>query len=414
MKTLFVHIGTPKTGTSMLQHFFSSNKKTLAELGIYYPEWTDWEHWGGKESTEGNFGWMVRKDMGQEQAIERIRLALEKKQSKILLSSECIWTEIPDKGELIKLLKKAGPDVEIKVIVYLRKQVDYFESQYRECVRTVLMQESLAEVCDFENPILWMVKNTLYYDKQLEEMANIIGRENVIVRLYEKGQLKNQNIIDDFLGILGLGDKTSFLIPEKNYNPPLSNSALELKRCMNTSARASQKEMNDSFYEILMQDGVEISENGECAHFKSMLSGQQRHEFMERFKDSNRFVACWYLHRKDGRLFLEDGGQEYEAATVTEDEVLKQAIRVFTSAFLKNQADHSVLEANIEKLQTDIYPLLEGRQKHLEQKLECMQEKLIQWETIIDANQQEIKAMKNSTCWKITAPFRWCRDLIRR
>ena len=35
MKTLYLHIGTPKTGTSALQYFCAGNRKILEEKGIY-------------------------------------------------------------------------------------------------------------------------------------------------------------------------------------------------------------------------------------------------------------------------------------------------------------------------------------------------------------------------------------------
>ena len=37
MKTLHVHIGTPKTATTAIQHFCKENAKILAEKGFCYP-----------------------------------------------------------------------------------------------------------------------------------------------------------------------------------------------------------------------------------------------------------------------------------------------------------------------------------------------------------------------------------------
>ena len=37
MKTLYLHIGTPKTGTTSIQHFCKHNEKVLAGKGICYP-----------------------------------------------------------------------------------------------------------------------------------------------------------------------------------------------------------------------------------------------------------------------------------------------------------------------------------------------------------------------------------------
>ena len=37
MKTLILHIGTPKTGTTSIQNFCGLNRERLDELGIHYP-----------------------------------------------------------------------------------------------------------------------------------------------------------------------------------------------------------------------------------------------------------------------------------------------------------------------------------------------------------------------------------------
>ena len=36
MKTIYLHIGTPKTGTTHLQYFFAHNKAALLDDGLYY------------------------------------------------------------------------------------------------------------------------------------------------------------------------------------------------------------------------------------------------------------------------------------------------------------------------------------------------------------------------------------------
>jgi len=38
MRTLWFHIGTPKTGTSALQLFFNMNREKLLALGVTYPD----------------------------------------------------------------------------------------------------------------------------------------------------------------------------------------------------------------------------------------------------------------------------------------------------------------------------------------------------------------------------------------
>ena len=37
MSTVYIHVGTPKTGTSAIQVFFTKNRKLLKEKGVCYP-----------------------------------------------------------------------------------------------------------------------------------------------------------------------------------------------------------------------------------------------------------------------------------------------------------------------------------------------------------------------------------------
>ena len=254
MKTLYIHIGTPKTGSSTLQHFFENNRETLLQKGVYYPADISHERYGGYESTDGNFAWVTRLHPDMEEVRKKVQ-GMFRISEKVLLSTENIWLEIYDKESFFAGIRSIADDLEVKVIVYLRKQIDYLESQYREWVRLILLKESVHQVCDFNNTVLKVVKDSLDYYAVLEKIAQAVGRENIIVRPYENGQFQNQNIVDDFMGILGLHTDQSFALSEKNFNPPISNPALELKRQMNASAKAEQKIMNGCFYDILMQDG---------------------------------------------------------------------------------------------------------------------------------------------------------------
>lgn len=37
MKTLYIHIGCPKTATTSIQYFCNENKENLAKHGVYFP-----------------------------------------------------------------------------------------------------------------------------------------------------------------------------------------------------------------------------------------------------------------------------------------------------------------------------------------------------------------------------------------
>ncbi|MCI8307295.1 MAG: hypothetical protein HFH14_04525 [Lachnospiraceae bacterium] len=352
MKKLYLHIGTPKTGTSTLQHFFSNNREVLENKGIYYPLWPEYDSLldGGKESTFGNFGWIERVAMDDEHKKEIIEDIFEKYDN-VLLSTECIWIETKDKSAFLRWLKDIC-DIDIRVIVYLRRQDDYLEAQYREYVRVLQFTDSIHEVFDCNSASLGEVKETLNYLSILNDMADVIGKNNIIIRPYEKGQFRNNSIIDDFLYLLGLTPDKAYKMPEKNYNPSMSNDALELKRRMNKSGIATIKELNDCFYETLMIDGIESAISNSPVHFKSMLSAEERSDFMKQFEKSNEQIAREYLGREDGKLFYQNYNACDNAANdVFVEHILDETIKIFTSTFLKMNNRIIQLEDKINELQ---------------------------------------------------------------
>lgn len=404
---IYIHIGTPKTGTTTLQEFFKLNKEALANSGILYPEWGYSNRWGNFENTEGNFGWIVQSN--DLEIKERISSVLNGSYRGILLSTEDIWGEVKDKASFLRNIQSIGEAVEIKVIVYLRKQIDYIESQYRECIRVATFREPIESIVDFSNEQVQFLRDNCEYWSILEKMAEEIGEENIIVRPYERGQFKNGNIIDDFLSILGLEYNESFQLCAKNYNLPMSNVALEMKRIMNYSASVLEvAEMNNIFYNILMQDGVE-NEKENFVNFKSLISHEKRCLFMQRYEEDNINIAQKYLKREDGRLFFEEDIKE-EAKKVGIDELTEQAIRVFTSAFveLNKKMDVYGRELSIAKDNfNELKILKENDLRNFEAERNALMGELL-------SKQQEINAIKSGYSWKITAPLRKIRRIFFR
>ena len=194
MKKLYLHIGTPKTGTSTLQYFFSINKEVLYNKGIFYPDGIEYDKSGGIESTAGNFGWLTRVKEPK-RMFEKFITDVFAQTDSVLCSTENIWLEIEDKPNFLMDIKKMFPDLEIKVIVYLRKQIDYLESQYREFIRVLSLSEPFEEIIKSNNPVVCMLRRTLDYYSIIDDMAKVIGKENILVRPYETEQFIGGNII---------------------------------------------------------------------------------------------------------------------------------------------------------------------------------------------------------------------------
>ena len=166
------------------------------------------------------------------------------------------------------------------------------------------------------------------YGQVLDRISSYVGRENVIVRVYEKQQFSGGSIFADFLEAIGLELSDEYELPEFTPNVRLSNTAVEIKRLINSAYEG--EEVPDIYREIIsrafdMKHRMEIPERN-----SSMFSPALREKFMSKYADSNKYVAREYLHRADGVLFRDN-----LAATpqwkMDDHEILLDMIRIFAA-----------------------------------------------------------------------------------
>jgi len=132
MNTLYLHIGTNKTGSSALQNFFYQNSEYLKRMGLLYPV--------GGASLGGKYNYAAGNACGlvwlQGEEVYRKHLELctnaIRTSSDVLLSSEGYWFT-PNKEEYFKQLKKLP--FQIKVIVYLRRQDQYLSATINQRIK---------------------------------------------------------------------------------------------------------------------------------------------------------------------------------------------------------------------------------------------------------------------------------------
>ncbi|RMF60396.1 MAG: hypothetical protein D6746_06955 [Bacteroidetes bacterium] len=129
MKTIFLHIGTHKTGTTSLQQFFARTASRLAREGVLYPrtgrtERLPWAHHGLAWSF---LGWRGRRGRQQGDALRREIEAWEG--DRVLISCEDFSLLSCDK---MRRLGRWLAGHRIEVVCYLRPPKDYVLSLYRQ------------------------------------------------------------------------------------------------------------------------------------------------------------------------------------------------------------------------------------------------------------------------------------------
>lgn len=339
MKTLYIHIGTSKTGTSSLQKFLEENQAELLKHGVYYP--LNLGHYIPFESEEcvpcGNFFPVYEHILAYDDLTETTRQNLRDAflvADTVLLSTEFLWTTpemspyekfLDSSFELYKNIKEALPEITIKVVVYLRPQIDWLESIHREMVQWHKRNETLQDIY-YDNS---SYASLLHYYDRLCEIGKEIGFENIIVRIYDKTEFQGGNIFADFLNIFGLTLTDSYRYSYAS-NPTLSDDFIECMRRINLTESISVEESWEVVSFWATREGIAKLRSDGCPPRLSVYTAEQRHSFMERFKDENQKLAQRFLHRDT--LFRQEFYGESGGKAVDESEVLTAAIRTFTAA----------------------------------------------------------------------------------
>ncbi len=284
-KTLYIHIGEPKTATSSIQTFLFKNQGLLKKKGILSPGFISDHHDVSNEILNNTL--QEIQENRKSPAKKFMKKIQNSKYNTYILSSEnfCrLWNNV-------SRLKALIPDnVNVKIIYYVRRQDDQTEAIYNQTVKSPLGRNWLIDEY-VEGP----AKNILNYERVLAQWEEAFGRENIIVRCFEEGQLKT-DIYTDFLDAIGLGMDEKFVIPEKRINQRFDWDLIELIRLCKIHF-----EGDIEFYTFL-HDYFE-ERNTPPLEKKHIISPDKRQEIIEYFEDSNRNVAVKYLGREDGRLF---------------------------------------------------------------------------------------------------------------
>lgn len=305
--TIYIHLGMPKTGTSALQAFFTTNVDLLRRDEIHYP----FPHGFFQEyQTSSGNGLKISTIQGKNTLVQiknTLDDVLSHGCSNILFSSEELFFD----NDLFSFLKEEGYNV--KCIIYLRRQDSFLNSVCLQLIKNHKKTEF--------NYNEW--EGHAYYSNKLKFLEELFGLANVIVKPYEKQQFIGGSIFSDFLSIFGVELTSEYALPEKTVNPSLSPNYAELKRVCNTLPFSEDK-LRNTFLDSLWTLSVQESGGKPFSNFY-IFSPKERCDIMARYAEDNAAIARHYLGREHGQLFYDampdpneawDGVKKLDAATV--------------------------------------------------------------------------------------------------
>ena len=249
-KTLYVHIGTTKTGTTAIQSFCIDNQETLNQQGYCYPLFP-YRYPDVSERRNARFlleeasdrqGGIFREGM------DKIR-ELFQTFSNIIVSDEGIWSApYEQRVTMWRALKAEAKEAgfQIRIIVYLRRQDTYLISGWNQMVKSGIGNSAGVAWKDYVNDLVHI--NKMYYATHLKKLSAFFGKKNLIVRRFEPKHFAGGSIYADFLQAVGLELTDEFKIEQPMRNTRLAGNTHEIQRVLN-----GMPEMTPSFHSFFRQ-----------------------------------------------------------------------------------------------------------------------------------------------------------------
>ena len=226
-RTLFLHIGLPKTGTSAIQSFLAAERKYLLDQNIYFPDTQDDERHsmlvraiGGVERQDVHAGiWR-----GEDPAVflqtyiddfTRDMAAMPPTVTKVILSAEQ-FSRFKSDAPVLRLRDLLAPHfTSIHVVAYLRRQDNFFASFYTQSLRMGVIKPPDVEQ-------LLQQYQGYDYAEVLGRWAGVFGQDAIVPRIFERTPDRKFDVLEDFAEVCGIVMPAVSKGRGKDANPAIS------------------------------------------------------------------------------------------------------------------------------------------------------------------------------------------------
>lgn len=317
MKTVYLHIGANKAGSTSIQGFLNRNSDWLRQKGVLYPDIGvhDNAHYGLSDFFR--FGPPLPKET--DFSAKKLKALIDcSNEKKVILSSEFFF--LKSDGDLLGL-RDFLSDYDVKIVLYLRRHDLWIESLYNQAVKTARNPpwgKGVQSYLDFQ---LKRPNISFDYLDIVGRWADVFGKKSILVRPFEKQQFFKKDLISDFLNTVGVPFKSRPSGTEDHSNASLSVRILDFVDSINRVDGIAEHDKA-----IAIRAVSELTRNDQK---RFAISPSQRLALIEQFESSYNEIAHEYLGRPDGKLFFDSLPKLDEEWREPEKVSLSQALGLF-------------------------------------------------------------------------------------
>ncbi|EEX11167.1 conserved hypothetical protein [Ruegeria lacuscaerulensis ITI-1157] len=326
---LWLHLGMPKTGTTALQSFLRNNAAVLSDAGLRYME-AGRQRPNSGERPKVSHNIMAFHMNQSSQPMDDFREAMgreyeEHGEKACLVSSEMFYN-----ADLVRLAQVFSeiPVREIRIVFYCRRYSDFFEADYKQRAKNGRLP---ADGSGFVRDRLAAIRanpDGHSYAGAVSRIRAAFPGVAIVPLLYERAELTNGNVIDDFLSRLGVAPPPG-CSTDLPANPSLSRVASE---AFGVVTRAIGRKRSRQLRRQAVSDPVmirrhDVLEPDERAWLDDFLAEADEGFRQEFFPDRKVLFSPVRLGAEDQR-FRRDSAEEVAALKQAAEIVFRMALDV--------------------------------------------------------------------------------------
>jgi hypothetical protein len=290
-KTLFIHIGTHKTGSTAIQNFLLLNKPELLKIGVLFPGVPD-DHYQITNELRDSEKPYLNKETQVYKIFTDIKSNINVFDTFIISSEGFCENYQVILPRLVEMLAYFNLQIDIKVIMFYRYQASNLESTYQQYVKQLSTRLKMT----FRHFLELNYHSAVFdYYLLLNSWSKYFDRNNLLVFPFVANR-ETSNLYSTFLGAVNLQLTENYQFPTLDKtNKGFSNNVLDFLRWLNIL------EIDDLLF-LKISDILKLKETNHQTNY-NFLSRDEEDRVMKSYEKSNYLVATYFLNRSDGKLF---------------------------------------------------------------------------------------------------------------